>query len=76
VVAVAATPLDDGNREVIAHIAVAEVEDAGKAKDGAVNEFGFALCLGGAQVEAFPPPLRGVIPRDGWIGMAAVRRWR
>src|SRR5712664_829364 len=37
--AVAATPLDDGDREVIALIAVAEVEDAGKAKDGPVNEF-------------------------------------
>jgi hypothetical protein len=67
---VAAAPFDDFDNKTIASISVGEVDSAGKLNGCAVNEFGFALCLGRAQVEALLPPLRGVIPVDGWIGMA------
>jgi hypothetical protein len=68
--AVAAVPLDDFDDKAIALIAIGEVENAGQADRDAVNEFGFAPGSGGRLIEAFLTPARGVIPFDGWIGMA------
>jgi hypothetical protein len=68
---VRATPLDGLDNKAISAMTVGEVENARKADSGAMNEFGFALGLGGRLVETFLTPTCGVISFDGWIGTAS-----